>query len=83
MNSEELELSLRTEFESYLSDILAEMRQEVSDFQAKFQTEFEKHKAQLDEVFQDFSSRLKNDRQLDEGFRESVIEHLRLAKDEG
>jgi hypothetical protein len=83
VNSEELELSLRTEFESYLSDILAEMRQEVSDFQAKFQTEFEKHKAQLDEVFQDFSSRLKNDRQLDEGFRESVIEHLRLAKDEG
>ena len=83
MNSEELELSLRTEFESYLNGILAEMRQEVSDFQAKFQNEFEKHKSQLDEVFQDFSSRLENDKQLDEGFRELVVEHLRLAKDEG
>jgi len=83
VNSEELELSLRTEFESYLNGILAEMRQEVSDFQAKFQNEFEKHKSQLDEVFQDFSSRLENDKQLDEGFRELVVEHLRLAKDEG
>ena len=83
MNSEELELSLRTEFESYLSDMLAEMRQEVSDFQAKFQNEFEKHKSQLDEVFQDFSARLENDKQLDESFKESVVEHLRLAKDEG
>ena len=83
MNSEELELSLRTEFESYLNDILAEMRQEVSGFQAKFQDEFEKHKSHLDEVFRDFSSRLENDKHLDEGFRESVVEHLRLAKDEG
>lgn len=83
MNSEELELSLRTEFESYLSGVLAEMRQEVSDFQTKFQAEFEKHKAQLDQVFQDFSSRIESDKQLDEGFQESVIEHLRLAKDEG
>ena len=83
MNSEELELSLRTEFESYLSGVLAEMRQEVSDFQEKFQNEFEKHKSQLDEVFRDFSSRLENDKQMDEAFKESVVEHLRLAKDEG
>ena len=83
MNSEELELSLRTEFESYLNDILAEMRQEVSGFQTKFQDEFEKHKSHLDDVFREFSSRLENDKHLDEGFRESVVEHLRLAKDEG
>ena len=83
MNSEELELSLRTEFESYLNGVLAEMRQEVSDFQEKFQNEFDKHKSQLDEVFRDFSSRIENDKQLDEAFKESVVEHLRLAKDEG
>lgn len=83
MNSEELEISLRTEFESYLSSILAEMRQEVSDFQEKFQNEFEKHKSRLDEVFQDFSSRIENDKQIDEAFKESIVEHLRLAKDEG
>ena len=36
MNSEELEQSLRTEFESYLKNVLADMRQEVSDFQKQF-----------------------------------------------
>lgn len=83
MKSEELELSLRTEFESYLKNALAEMRQGVSDFQEKFQTEFEKHKSQLDGVFQDFSARLESDKEIDENFKESVVEHLRLARDEG
>ena len=83
MNSEELENSLRTEFESYLNNISAEMRQEVVDFQARFQTEFEKHKSQLDELFRDFSARLENEKQLDEPFKEAVVEHLRQARDEG
>lgn len=83
MNSEELELSLRTEFESYLKNTLADIRQEVSEFQSKFQTEFEKHKSQLDQVFQDFSARIDNDKEIDDTFKESVIEHLRLARDEG
>lgn len=83
MNSEELEHSLRTEFESYLNNISAEMRQEVVDFQARFQTEFEKHKSQLDEIFRDFSARLDNEKQLDEPFKEAVVEHLRQARDEG
>ncbi|MCD9186679.1 MAG: hypothetical protein LUM44_09605 [Pyrinomonadaceae bacterium] len=83
MNSEELELSLRTEFESYLKNTLADIRQEVSEFQSKFQTEFEKHKSQLDQVFQDFSARIENDKEIDDTFKESVIEHLRLARDEG
>lgn len=83
MNSEELELSLRTEFESYLKNTLADIRQEVTEFQSKFQTEFEKHKSQMDDVFRDFSSRLENDKEIDEAFKESVVEHLRLARDEG
>ena len=83
MNSEELENSLRTEFESYLNNVFAEMRQEVSELQEKFQAEFEKHKSQLDTIFQDFSSRLENEKRMDEAFKESVVEHLRLAKDEG
>lgn len=83
MNSEELEQSLRTEFESYLKDVLADMRQEITTFQEKVQTEIEKHKAQLDSVFQDFSSRIDTDKGLDTSFTESVVEHLRLARDEG
>lgn len=83
MNSEELEQSLRTEFESYLKNVLADMRQEVSEFQKQFEAEFEKHKAQLDEVFQSFSARIAADKELDVSFTESVVEHLRLSRDEG
>lgn len=83
MNSEELEQSLRTEFENYLKDVLAEMRQEFVQFQEKIESEFERHKSQLDEVFQDVSARVATEKELDPGFKESIMEHLRLAKDEG
>ena len=83
MNSEELEMSLRTEFESHLKNVYAGMRQEFSDFQNKIETEFDKHKSQLDTAFQEFSTRLNTSHELDLGFKESVVEHLRLARDEG
>jgi hypothetical protein len=83
VNSEELEQSLRTEFESYLKNVLADMRQEVAEFQKQFEAEFEKHKAQLDEVFQNFAARVAADREMDSSFSESVVEHLRLSRDEG
>ena len=83
MNSEELEQSLRTEFEIYLKDILADMRQEMSQLQEKVQAEFEKHRSQLDGVFQEFSGRIETDKGIDDIFSETVVEHLRLARDEG
>ncbi len=83
MNSEELELSLRTEFESYLKDVLADLRQEFSQFQEKIETEFDKHKSQLDGIIRDFSDRVPTDKELDDVFKETVFEHLRLARDEG
>ncbi len=83
MNSEELELSLRTEFEEHLKSVFAEMRQELAQLQEKVEAEFEKHKTQLSEVFQDFSARIETEKELDAGFSESVVEHLRLARDEG
>jgi hypothetical protein len=83
VNSEELEQSLRTEFESYLKDVFANMRQEVTQFQEKINAELEKHKSQLDEVFQDFSTQFAAEKELDISFKESVVEHLRLARDEG
>jgi hypothetical protein len=83
VNSEELELSLRTEFESYLKDALAGVRQEVSGLQEKIGAELEKHKSQLDAVFQDFAARLENEHGLDPAFTESIVEHMRLARDEG
>ena len=83
MNSEELELSLRTEFESYLKDALAGVRQEVSGLQEKIEAELEKHKSQLDSLFRDFAERLETEQGLDPAFTESIVEHMRLARDEG
>ena len=83
MNSEELELSLRTEFESYLKSFLADLRQEVSEFQKNFETEFEKHKTQTDQAVRKLIERFETGVTFDQAFNESVVEHLRLARDEG
>ena len=83
MNSEELELSLRTEFENYLKSVQAEMRQDALEFQSKIETEFDKHKSQIDEAFKGFADRFDAKREFDDAFKGTVTEHLRLAKDEG
>lgn len=83
MNSEELEQSLRAEFENYLKQVIAGMREDVTEFQIKIETEFEKHKSHIDEAFKGFSARFDSEHSFDEAFRESVVEHLRLARDEG
>ncbi len=83
MNSEELELSLRAEFESYVKNALAGMRREVSELQKNFETEFEKHRSQMDEAFRNLSARFDSPVEFDKAFTESVTEHLRLARDEG
>lgn len=83
MNSEELEQSLRTEFENYLRNTIAEMKQEVSDFEEKIQSEFEKHKSHIDDAFQEFSEKFGDGKEIEESFRDSVSEHLKLAREEG
>lgn len=83
MNSEELEQSLKTEFESYLKSVLGEMKQETADFQARIEAEFEKQKSQIDEAFRSFSARFDSERTFDAAFQSSLAEHLRLARDEG
>lgn len=83
MNSEELEMSLRSEFESYLKNVLAEMKHEISQLQEKVTDEIERHKTQIDEVFKSVQNNFEKEFELDAGFKESVIEHLRLSKDEG
>ncbi len=83
VNSEELELSLRNEFDSYLKNVLAGIREDVSEFQKKFELEFEKHRSQLDEAMRGLSERFESETTFDKAFVESVSEHLRLARDEG
>ena len=83
MNSEELEVSLKTEFENYLNGLAGEMRRNITDFQAKIEAEFEKHRTQLDEAFRELNGRFENEHQIDKPFREMIADHLRLARDDG
>ncbi|MBX3244492.1 MAG: hypothetical protein KF685_08555 [Acidobacteria bacterium] len=83
MTSEELEQSLRTEFENHHNKTIEAIRHDVAEFQAQFESEFAKHKAQLDDALKALSERMSSERQMDKGFAESVVEHLRLARDEG
>ncbi len=83
MNSEELEKSLRAEFEIYLKGVITEMRDDLTEFQTKIDAEFEKHRSHISEAFQAFSARFDSEHDFDEAFRESVVEHLRLARDDG
>jgi hypothetical protein len=83
VTSEELELSLKAEFESYLSGTLNGLRQDVAEFQKNFEAEFAKHRSQMDDAIAALSARFESTPALDRGFTESVIEHLRLARDEG
>ncbi|HUF04761.1 MAG TPA: hypothetical protein VMM38_11380 [Aridibacter sp.] len=83
MNSEELERSLRAEFENYLKDVFSEIKQEISGFQQKLDSEFKEHRARVDTALEEFSQKASAERTFEESFTESVTEHLRLAKDEG
>ncbi len=84
MKSEELELSLRTEFEDFLKQISADTQREISALQEKVEAEFERQRTQFAEMFRDFSaSAAVGEKQLDAGFRDSILEHLRQSRDEG
>jgi hypothetical protein len=83
VNSEELEVSLRSEFETYLKNILAEKQQEIAQLQEQVTAELERHKTQLDEVFTSAVSNFAKEYEFEASFKESVVEHLRLARDEG
>ena len=83
MNSEELELSLRTEFENYLKNFRADMREQANELRKQFEAEAEKHRSQLNEAFEAYAARFESEHAFDEGFKASVVEHLRQARDEG
>ncbi len=76
-------MSLRTEFEQQIKDVIAKMRTDVSDFQKTLDAEFEKHRVQTEEAFRSLLTRLEADPEFDNMFIGSVTEHLRLARDEG
>ena len=83
MKSEELEQSLRLEFENYLKAVIAQMRHEANEFQTTIEAEFEKHKAGFNEAFTGYAARFDSEHNFDDAFKGTVAEHLKLARDEG
>lgn len=83
MNSEELEQSLRGEFENYLKDVIAAMKGDLAEFQTKIEADLDAHKSRVNDAFQSFSERFNSEHKFDSAFTESVVEHMRLARDEG
>ena len=83
MNIEELELSLRSEFEGQMKNVVARMRQDVADFQKKFEAEFQRHREEMDRSIDELMSRMPESLPLDHASTSTITEHLRLARDEG
>ena len=83
MNIDELELSLRTEFEGQMRSLVAGIKQDVADFQRNLEAEYQKHREHVERAVADFGERLPESFSFDAAFRESLTEHLRLARDEG
>ena len=83
MNIEELELSLRSEFEGQMNNVIARLRQDVADFQKKFEAEFQRHREEMDRSIDELASRLPESFPLENAFTSTITEHLRLARDEG
>ncbi|MCC6825747.1 MAG: hypothetical protein IT172_08400 [Acidobacteria bacterium] len=83
MNSEELEQSLRAEFETYLNGVAAKMRDDAAEFQTKIRSQLDEHRARFDDIIEEFTERFDGKHEFDAAFSESVTEHLRLARDEG
>jgi hypothetical protein len=83
VNTEELERSLRSEFDEHLSKVLAEARQEVEALQKNVYAELDKQRGQMEETFRAINARLEVPADFEGAFGETVVEHLRLARDDG
>ena len=83
MNSEELEQSLKAEFENHLIRLQEGAKRQIAEFQSRINSDLERHRAEIDDAFRGFADRFDGQGVLDGGFAELVSEHLKLARDEG
>ncbi|MCO5332899.1 MAG: hypothetical protein M9893_02615 [Pyrinomonadaceae bacterium] len=72
MNSEELEQSLRAEFETYLNGVAAKMRDDAAEFQTKIRSQLDEHRARFDDIIEEFTERFDGKHEFDAAFSESV-----------
>jgi hypothetical protein len=83
VNSEEIEVSLKAEFESYLKEVSESFKEKLSQLQAKIDEEIDRHKAEFANVFSDAAEHFEAHSAVKPSFSEIVGEHLKLARDEG
>jgi hypothetical protein len=82
VNTEEIEVSLKSEFESYLQKFSDRAKENTEQLKAKFSEEQERHRAEIEKLFSSFSQ-AEGETKLNPAFADAVMEHLRLARDEG
>jgi hypothetical protein len=83
VNSEEIEISLKAEFEGYLKEVSDSFSDKLSQLQAKIDEEIDRHKAEFGKVLSDASAHFESGSVLKPAFADIVAEHLKLARDEG
>jgi hypothetical protein len=83
VNSEEIEVSLKAEFESYLKDVTEGFKEKLSQLQAKIDEEIDRHKEEFARVFSEAGGHFDAQRAVKPAFADIVAEHLKLARDEG
>jgi hypothetical protein len=83
VNSEEIEVSLRAEFESYLKEVTDGFAAKLGQLQAKIDEEIDRHKQELATVFAEAAEHFEAHGAVKPAFADIVVEHLKLARDEG
>jgi hypothetical protein len=83
VNSEEIEVSLRAEFEGYLKEVSEGFKKKLSALQASIDQEIARHKEEFAKVFSDAADHFDAQASVKPAFADIVAEHLKLARDEG
>lgn len=83
MNSEEIQVSLKAEFESYLKEVSESFKEKLSQLQAGIDEEIDRHKAEFGKMLSDAAEQFDAHSTLKPAFLDTVAEHIKLARDEG
>jgi hypothetical protein len=83
VNSEEIQVSLKAEFESYLKEVSEGFKEKLSQLQANIDEQIDRHKAEFGQMLNESAGHFDAHSALKPAFLETVAEHLKLARDEG
>jgi hypothetical protein len=83
VTNEELENSLRTEVDNYFKSAFADVQQEVEKLHESLNSEFERHRGEIENQFRELLSRDIQAVKIDDSFGSIVAEHIRIAREEG